>query len=79
MADFKIDDKVKIVRMPAKLNEYNGKTGTIRKDAGKRPLPGFRKPYEGFKGEGEQQHWVVNLDDTNEPIEVPEVNLEIIS
>ena len=79
MADFKIGDRVKLVRMPAGLNKYNGKTGTIIKDAGKRPLPSFRKLYEGFEGKGEQQHWLVNLGDTNEPIEVPEVNLEKIS
>lgn len=76
MADFKIGDKVKIIGF---LDEYNGKTGMIIKDAGKRPLPSFRKPYEGFKGEGEQQYWLVNLEDTNEPIEVPEVNLEKLS
>jgi len=75
MADLKIGDRVKIIRF---IDEYNGKTGTIIKDAGKQPLPGFRKPYEGFKGKGEQQHWLVNLGDTNEPIEVPEVNLEKI-
>ncbi|MGD9142708.1 MAG: hypothetical protein PVG61_02555 [Dehalococcoidia bacterium] len=76
MGDFKIGDKVKVIKY---LDEYNGKTGTIIMNAGKQPLPGFRKPYEGFKGEGEQQHWLVNLDDTNETIEVPEVNLEKIS
>jgi hypothetical protein len=76
MADFKIGDRVKLVKMTAGLNEYNGKTGTIIYDAGKQPLPGFRKPYEGFSGKEEQQHWLVNLDDTNKPIEVPEVNLK---
>ena len=76
MADFKIGDKVKIINF---LDEYNGKKGRIDRDAGKRPLPGSRKLYEGFKGKGEQQHWVVILDDANETIEVPEVNLEKIS
>ena len=76
MADFKIGDKVKLVRMP---DEYNGKTGVIIKDGSKQGIPTFsRKLGEGFKTEEGQQQWIVMLDDTNEPIVVPDINLEKI-
>lgn len=76
MADFKILDRVKIVRW---LDKYNGKTGIITNPASKQQIPtGFRELGKGFKTEEGQQQWVVTLDDTNEPIVIPKVNLEKI-
>ena len=75
MADFKIGDKVRITGY---LDEYDGKIGRIDRDAGKQ-IPTFsRKLGEGFKTEEGQQQWVVMFDDTNEPLVIPEVNLEKI-
>ncbi len=77
MADFKIGDKVKLIKMP---DEYNERIGKIIKDGGTRSIPvGFRKLGEGIKGRKEGQHlWVIMLDDTNETIVLPEVNIEKI-
>ena len=77
MADFKIGDKVRIVRW---LDEYNGKKGAIIKDGCKQRIPtGSRELFKGFTTEEGQQQWVVMLDDTNDTVVVPEVNLENIS
>ena len=77
MANFKIGDKVKIINF---LDEYDGKTGRINRDAGKERIPKCtRELGKGFETSEGQQQWLVMLDKINETIVVPENNLEIIS
>lgn len=77
MAKFKINDKVRLVRMS---DEYNRKTGIITGDAGKEKIPvGTRKLGECFKTKDGQQQWIVMLDDTNGTMVVSEANLEKVS
>ncbi len=79
MADFKIGDKVKLVKMTTRLNKYNEKIGKIIKDGGKQRIPtGFRKLGKGFTTEEGQQQWLIELDDPKKTIVLPEINLEKI-